>query len=111
LSIELSPEALLNQLGYPDTPKTVEQMRRVIDNTANFYKFSRHLLSLHDSLAPLKGYISISNSKDNLKIKCSGNVSEDIEEEFKNRVEKWAQRYKVDIKRLEDKLTYYIIGG
>jgi len=111
LSIELSPEALLNQLGYPNTPKTVEQMRRIIKNTKNFHKFSSHILTLHDNLAPLKGFIAMSNSQDNLKIKSSGDVSKDIEEEFREKVERWAQKYKIKIQKVKDKPTYYILGS
>ncbi len=107
MSIELSPEALLNQLGYSNTPKTVEQMRRIIKNTKNFHKFSGHLWAPPDNLAPLKGFIAMSNSKDNLKIKSSSDISKDIEEEFREKVEKWAKKYKVEIKPLENKPTYY----
>ena len=111
LSIELSPEALLNQLGYSNTPKTVEQMRKIIKNTKNFHKFSGHLLALHDNLAPLKGFVAMSNSYDNLKVKCSSDISKDIEEEFREKVEKWAKKYKVEIKKVENKPTYYILGS
>jgi len=111
LSMELTPEALLNQLGYSNTPKTLEQMRRIIKNTKNFHKFSGHLLALHDNLAPLKGFIAMSNSQDNLKVKCSSDISKDIEEEFREKVEKWAKKYKVEIKKVENRPTYYIIGS
>ena len=111
MSMELTPEALLNQLGYSNTPKTLEQMRRIIKNTKNFHKFSGHLLALHDNLAPLKGFIAMSNSQDNLKVKCSSDISKDIEEEFREKVEKWAKKYKVEIKKVENRPTYYIIGS
>jgi len=110
MNIDLTPEVLLSQLGYSKTEQSIEQMKKVIDNTNNFEKFSSHILSLHDNLAPLKGFVAMSNSHNNLKIKGSQDTSEEIAKEFTDKVEKWAKKYKVEIQKVAQKPTYYIIG-
>jgi hypothetical protein len=110
MQIDLSAEALLSQLGYSKTESSLEQMEKIIDNTSEFDKFSKHLLSLNDHLAPIKGFIGMSSTQNNLKIKGSDCTSKEICEEFKDTVESWADKYKVNIEKVKDKPTYYIIG-
>jgi len=110
MNIDLTPEVLLSQLGYSKTEQSIEQMKKVIDNTNNFEKFSNHILSLHDNLAPLKGFVAMSNSHNNLKIKGTQDTSEEMAQAFTDKVEKWAKKYKVEIKKVAQKPTYYIIG-
>jgi len=110
MQIDLSAEALLSQLGYSKTENSVQQMEKIIDNTSKFNKFSKHLLSLNDNLAHIKGFVAMSNSQNNLKIKGSQDLSSEMANEFTNTVESWANKYKVDIKKVENKPTYYIIG-
>ena len=110
MNIDLTPEVLLSQLGYSKTEHSIKQMNRIIKNTNNFKKFSRHILSLHDNLAPIKGFIAMSNSQNNLKIKASQDVSPEISDEFNQKVENWAKKYKVKIEKVSNKPTYYILG-
>jgi hypothetical protein len=110
MTIDLSPEALLSQLGYPTTEHTTEQMKKIIENTNNFEHFSKHILSLHDNLAHIKGYIAMSNSNDYLKIKRGEELSKEMEEEFSNTVESWGKKYKVKLEKVHHKPTYYILG-
>ncbi|HHH20208.1 MAG TPA: hypothetical protein ENK86_06845 [Campylobacterales bacterium] len=110
MSIELSPEALLSQLGYSKTEQTLEQMNSIINNTNKFENFSKHLLALHDHLAHVKGYVAMSNSQNNLKIKGSEELSKEVEQEFIETVENWANKYKVKIEKVHNKPTYYILG-
>ena len=110
MQIDLSAEALLSQLGYSKTENSLEQMEKIIDNTSEFDRFSKHLLSLNDHLAPIKGFIGMSSTKDNLKIKGSKDTSTEISEKFTDTVESWADKYKIDIKKVKDRPTYYIIG-
>ena len=110
MDINLTPEALLSQLGYTKTEPSIKQMEQTINNTNGFNKFSKHILALHDQLAPLKGFIALSNSKDVFKIKHSSDVSTEIKEEFKNLVEGWAKKYKIELEKVAKKPTYYIIG-
>jgi hypothetical protein len=110
MNIDLTPEALLLQLGYSKTEHSIQHMKKIINNTNKFEKFSNHILSLHDNLAKMKGFIAMSNSHDNLKIKGSQDISHEVSEEFQEKVEKWATKYKVKIKKVSNKPTYYIIG-
>ncbi len=110
MDINLTPEALLSQLGYTKTEQSIRQMEKTISNTNGFNKFSKHMLSLHDQLAHLKGFIALSNSKDVFKIKRSEEVSKEIDEEFTNLVEGWANKYKIELQKVAKKPTYYIIG-
>jgi len=110
MDINLTPEALLSQLGYTKTEPSIKQMEKTINNTNGFNKFSKHILGLHDQLAHIKGFIALSNSKDVFKIKRSPDVSKEIEEEFKNLVEAWANKYKIELEKVAKKPTYYIIG-
>jgi hypothetical protein len=110
MQIDLSAEALLSQLGYSKTESSVEQMEKIIDNTHEFDRFSKHLLSLNDNLAHIKGFITMSNSQDNLKIKGSQDLSSEISDEFIEAVEGWADKYKVELEKVDNKPTYYIIG-
>jgi len=110
MDIHLTPEALLSQLGYNKTESSIKQMEKTIDNTNGFNKFSKHILSLHDQLAHLKGFIALSNSKNVFKIKRSQEVSEEIDKEFSNLVEGWANKYKIELEKVVNKPTYYIIG-
>jgi len=110
MTIDLSPEALLSQLGYPTTEKTIEQMKKIIDNTHNFENFSKHILSLHDSLAPIKGFVAMSNSNNYLKIKRGEELSTEMAQEFTKKVESWANKYKVKLEKVPNKPTYYILG-
>jgi len=110
MQIDLTPEALLSQLGYSKTEQSIEQMKKTIDNTHGFSNFSKHILALHDELAHIKGFIALSNSRDAFKIKCSEEVSEEIKEEFSTLIENWSKKYKVETQKVANKPTYYIIG-
>ncbi len=110
MHLELTPEALLTQLGYTKTDKSVEQIKKTIANTRGFKNFSKHILALHDELAHLKGFIALSNSKDVFKIKGSPNTSKEIQEEFSELVNRWAKKYKITIEKVANKPTYYILG-
>ena len=110
MQINLTPEALLSQLGYSKTEQSIEQIKKTIQNTEGFENFSKHILALHDQLAPIKGFIAMSNSQNVFKIKCSEDVSDEIKEEFTNLVNHWAVKYKVELQKVANKPTYYIIG-
>jgi len=110
MHIDLSPEALLTQLGYATSTQSVEQIKRTIDNTEGFENFSKHILSLHDELAHIKGVVALSNSKDVFKVKGSVDTSKEIQEEFHELVKHWSEKYKIQIEQVEKKPTYYILG-
>ena len=108
--LELTPEALLTQLGYATSDKSVEQIKKIIANTKGFENFSKHILALHDELAHLKGIVALSNSKDVFKIKGSENTSKEIQDAFSELVNHWATKYKIETQKVANKPTYYILG-
>jgi predicted nucleic acid-binding Zn-ribbon protein len=110
MQIDLTPEALLSQLGYTKSESSINQIEKTIENTKGFEEFSKHILALHDELAHLKAFVALSNSKDLFKIKCSEDVSKEIEDEFTTLVTNWADRYKINIEKVINKPTYYILG-
>jgi len=106
----LTPHALVSQLGYHSTPKLEAQAQKIINNTTKFDQFSKHIISLHEHLLPLKSFVTFSNSTDNLKIKCDiHSVNEQTLEEFHKMVKDWSNKYKVQIEKVNSS-TYYILG-
>jgi len=110
MHLELTPEALLTQLGYSKNPQTLKQINDIIANTEGFEKFSPHLPSFNDTLAVEKGYIAMSNSENYLKIKCNEDSSADNLSAFNKIVNHWADKYKLNLKKVDNKNTYYILG-
>jgi hypothetical protein len=109
MHIDITPENLLIQLGYPANPVTIKQMEVIIANTQQFDAFSKHILSLNDELKHLNGFIAMSNSTQYLKIKTENSKAEELTP-FLETLEKWSDKYKVTLKRVEGKNTFYIIG-
>lgn len=110
MHLDLTPEALLAQLGYTKTEQALKQINDIIENTHNFEKFSQHIPSFNDALAVEKGFIAMSNSVNHLKIKCTEDSSADNLSAFIDLVKHWADKYKLELKQVENKNTYYIIG-
>ena len=110
MHLELTPEALLTQLGYTKTEQTLKQMNAIIENTTNFAKFAPHIPSFKDALAIEKGFIGMSNSDNYLKIKCEADINADNLSAFNALVNHWAEKYKLNLKKIEGKNTYYLLG-
>ena len=110
MHLDLTPEALLTQLGYTHTEQALKQMNDIIENTKDFNRFSQHLPSFNDALAVEKGFIAMSNSENHLKIKCDADINADNLSAFKELVHHWADKYKLELKKVDNKNTYYIIG-
>lgn len=110
MHLELTPEALLAQLGYVKSEQTLKQINDIIANTNGFGKFSQHIPSFNDALAVEKGFIAMSNSEDHLKIKCDVDSSADNLSAFNALVKHWEEKYKLKLKKVENKNTYYILG-
>jgi len=110
MHLDLTPEALLKQLGYPVTKQTLAQIERIFSATEGLEKFLPHIPSFSDALAVEKGYIAMSNSVDHLKIKCDPDSNADNLTAFTELVEHWADKYKLKLKKVAHKPTYYIIG-
>ena len=110
MHLDLTPEALLAQLGYTKNEQTLKQITNIIANTKGFEKFAQHIPSFNDALAVEKGFIAMSNSEDYLKIKCEEDSNADNLSAFTALVKHWAEKYKLELKQVDNKNTYYIIG-
>jgi len=105
----LANDGLLTQLGYSITNGTMEQLKKIINNTDGFAHIERHILPLNDELKIHQSYIAMSNTVDMLKIKNEAQ-SPEIKEEVDGIIYKWANKYKVDLEKVVNKPTYYIKG-
>jgi len=110
MNIEITKEAILTQFGYPTNEALLKQLENIINNTVGFNKFAKHLISLNDHLKHMNAFVALSNSENYFKIKCSEDDSNEIKQEFNQEVTHWAEKYKVQLKQLPNKNTYYIIG-
>jgi len=110
MHLELSAEALLTQLGHAHNAQSIQQMNAIITNTKDFHKFSQHIPSFNDALAVEKGFIAMSNSQHYLKIKCHADENADNLSAFETLIRHWADKYKLDLEKVENKNTYYILG-
>lgn len=110
MQLDISPEVLLSQLGYAKSESSLNQAEKVMNETKDFSKFSKHLISLNDHLKKMNAYITLSNSTNHLKIKCDENDANAIIEEFHEEVTHWANKYNINLQKLDNKLVYYILG-
>lgn len=110
MQLEISPEVLLSQLGYAKNDSALKQAQMVMNQTKDFNKFSKHIISLNDHLKKMNAYVALSNSSDHLKIKCDENDADEILEEFHDEVSHWANKYNVNLQKLTNKHVYYILG-
>jgi len=111
MNIEISADSLIRSLGLHTTDGTlVKQAQKIINNTRGFDKFAKHIISLNDFLQHVHGVVTLSNTKDYLKIKCKNDVSDAIVEEFNEKIINWANKYKVEVEKISNKQAYYIIG-
>jgi hypothetical protein len=102
-------DAILNQLGYTPNEALLEQVERIIANTHGFDRIERHLVELHKVLQVDGSYVALSNSSDHFKIKLEAQSAE-LLEEARAKVMHFADKYKVDLQKVDGKDTYYILG-
>lgn len=100
-------DALLNQFDYTPNPTLKIQLKRIINNTPGFDKIEKHIVDLHDALKVDESYVAMSNSVDLLKIKIEA-PSEARKEEALEKVNRFSERYKVDLEKVDGKDTFYI---
>lgn len=111
MQIEMTAEVVLSQLGYTKSENSLQQAESMIENTENFNKFAKHIISLNDHLKKMNAYVGLSNKTDYLKIKCDENDADEILEEFHEEVQHWANKYNVKLEKLNNKPIYYILGA
>jgi len=102
-------EAMLTQLGYVANDALLAQLDKIEKNTTGYEKIKKHILDLHDHLKVDNAYVALSNSNDYFKIKIESN-SESLVDEAHEKIKHFCEKYRVNIEKLENKDTYYILG-
>jgi len=102
-------EAILTQLGYVSNDALLKQLDSIEKNTTGYEKIKKHILDLHDHLKVDNAYVALSNSKDYFKIKIES-ASIELADEAHEKVQHFCDKYKVNIQKLDNKDTYYILG-
>ena len=110
MNLEITTDMLLSQLKYTINNSSIKQINDAINNTKNFDKFSKHLISLNDNLKHLNAYVALSNHCSKFKIKSDNLDNDSLLEEFHKLVKKWSNKYKVSLETIPNKEVYYIIG-
>ena len=110
MNLEITPEVIASQLEIGKTEASLKQIEKNIKNTKNFDSFSKHIISLNDKLKHMHAYVALSNKESYFKIKCDNIDSEEIVQEFLNEVDHWGNKYHVELRQLENKNIFYIIG-
>ena len=111
MQLEVSAEVILSQLGYSKSEASLKQAEKMMEETANFNKFAKHIFTLNDHLKKMNAYVGLSNKLNYLKIKCDENDSTEILEEFHEEVTHWAEKYNVKLEKSDKKPLYYILGS
>jgi hypothetical protein len=112
MTLDLSNEAILKQLGFTNINNALlNQVSSIREATNKFEAIEKHIFDLHKSLEKVNGYVTLSNSKNYLKIKHQHDSSETRiqESEFSEIVKAWAERYKIALENVNSS-TYYILG-
>ncbi len=110
MHIDITPEVIVTQLDLGHGEATLNQTKTAINNTKDFDKFSKHIISLNDKLKHMQGYIALSNSAPYFKIKCDNIESDEILKEFIDELNHWSDKYDVELKKVDNKDVYYILG-
>ncbi len=110
MQIDVTPEVLLSQLGIAKSDAAFKQMEKAMQNTKNFSKFAKHMISLNDELKHMNAYVALSNSQDVFKIKCDNNDAPEILNEFHEQVQHFGNKYNVELQPVDGKPVYYILG-
>ena len=105
----MQSEAMLIQLGYTPNDALTKQLGDIEANTTGYEKIQKHIMDLHDHLKVNNSHVAMSNSNKYFKIKIES-TSDELRAEAHEKVQHFSEKFKVTIKRLESKETYYIIG-
>jgi hypothetical protein len=104
----MQEEAILVQLGYVPNEALLKQLKNIQNNTTGYDKIKKHIMDLHEHLKVDKSFVAMSNSNDYFKIKIEAQ-SKEMKEAAHQKVQHFSEIFKVEIKKLDNKETYYII--
>jgi len=106
---QITTEAILTKLGYVPNDALKKQLEKILDNTKSHQKIIKHVLDLHEALQVDKSYVAMSNSHDYLKIKIETDSAE-MRKEALEKIARFKEKFKVELKKVDGKETYYILG-
>jgi hypothetical protein len=110
MNLDITPEVLISQLSLGHSKSVLTQTINAINNTTDFSKFSKHIISLNDKLKHTNSYIALSNSKQYFKIKCDQQDNNEVIKEFEDELNHWSSKYNVTLEKVQNKNVYYIVG-
>ena len=102
-------DAMLTQLGYAPNDALLSQLEKIEGNTPGYEKIRKHIMDLHDHLKVDGSFVALSNSEDCFKIKVEAN-SKALAQEAHEKVQRFSEKFKIKVDKLENKETYYIVG-
>jgi len=105
----MNNEAMLKQLGYAPNEALLAQIETIVKNTKAFDKIQKHIFDLHDHLKVDDSHIAMSNSENYFKIKVEAPSPERTEEALE-KINHFADKYKVALQQVSGKNTFYILG-
>lgn len=106
----MQDKAMLIQLGYTPNDALVEQFKKIKQNTNGYEKIEKHIMDLNDHLKVENAYVALSNSKDYLKIKVESPTPE-LAQEAHEKIKRFSEKFKVQVEKIPNKETYYILGA
>ncbi len=107
----MANESLLTLFGYSINDASKTHIKRVVHNTKGFERIKKHIVNLNDTLKPHRSHITLSNSKDYLKIKIRSISSMTQPSHINEIIHNWATKYKIELQKVKNKDTYYIVGA
>ena len=102
-------DAMLTQLGYAPNDALLKQLEKIEDNTAGYEKIKKHIMDLNDHLKVDGSFVALSNSENYFKIKIEAK-SPELTQEAHEKVKHFSDKFKVEVNKLDNTETYYIIG-
>jgi len=105
----MQDQAMLVQLGYVPNEALIKQFKEIKKSTTEYEKIEKHIMDLNDHLKVNNAYVALSNSKNYFKIKIESPTPE-LAQEAHQKVQHFSEKFKINIEKLENKDTYYIVG-
>jgi len=105
----MNVEAVLTQLGYVPNDTLIKQLKEIQDNTTQYKKVEKHIMDLNEHLKVNNAYVALSNTENYLKIKVDSHTPEAAQEAHA-KIKHFSEKYKVNVDKLPNKETYYILG-
>ena len=105
----MNVEAILTQLGYVPNDTLIKHLKEIQHNTVEYKKIEKHIMDLNEHLKVNNAYVALSNTENYLKIKVDSLTPESAKEAHA-KIKHFSEKYKVNVDKLPNKETYYILG-